>query len=52
MWELGHSFEEIDALPITDAGDIVAYWTGKARGEEKVRQTERKLGRKYSARGG
>lgn len=43
MWELGHTFEEIDNLTLEQLDDIVGYWAGKANGEEKLRRTNKKL---------
>lgn len=41
LFELGHSFEEIDAIKLKDLGDITSYWDGKAKGEEKMRRINR-----------
>ncbi len=37
LFELGHTFEEIDALNLRDMGDIASYWDGKTKGEAKMR---------------
>jgi len=47
MWEHGHSFEEIDNMSLTDVSDVVGYWSGKARGEERLRRTHQKLRKQY-----
>lgn len=38
MWEMGHSFGEIDTMGVEDVGHIIGYWTGKNRGEERLRR--------------
>jgi hypothetical protein len=45
MWEMGHSFDEIDAMSLEDISDIVGYWSGKAEGETKLRKTRKNLDR-------
>jgi len=35
MWELGHSFSEIDDMSLVDMGDIISYWSQKSRIEQK-----------------
>ena len=42
MWEAGHSLEEIDALGMEDLGQIIAYWSGKAKGDETVSSRNRR----------
>ena len=52
LFEYGHSFEYIDKMRVTDLGDIVGYWSGKSRAEEKLRkQNERKAAAKRRRRG-
>ena len=38
MFELGHSFETIDRMSMKDVGDVVGYWSGKTKGESKLRK--------------
>lgn len=33
MWEMGHSFAEIDQMNMNDIGDILAYWSEKDRAQ-------------------
>lgn len=35
LYEQGHTFEEIDNLSYADLADIVSYWSGKSKAEEK-----------------
>jgi hypothetical protein len=43
MFEMGHSKSEIDALGVEFLGELVGYWSGKSRGEAKLRRTQQKL---------
>lgn len=36
LFEVGHSMEEIDNMGLQDIGDVLGYWTGKGKGEEKL----------------
>lgn len=38
LFELGHSFEEIDAMKLRDMGDITSYWHGKGLAEKKLKK--------------
>jgi hypothetical protein len=42
MWELGHRFDEIDSLGVEEVGKIIGYWSGKSKGEAKLRQRQKK----------
>ncbi len=48
LFELGHSFNYIDEqMTLMDVGDVLGYWSGKGKAEEKLRkQAERKSRRK------
>lgn len=43
MWEMGHSFPEIDNMSLEDFGDILAYWEEKAAIEKKRAKTRENL---------
>lgn len=46
MWEMGHTFDEIDRMSIEDFGDVIGYWREKSRAEEKLnKQRQGKGGR-------
>lgn len=49
LFELGHSFDYIDdELHLGDLGDILGYWSGKAKGEEKMRKiAQRRASRRH-----
>lgn len=42
MWELGHSFEEIDNMNLYDFGLVIAYWHEKGRVEAKRNRIRRR----------
>lgn len=48
MWEMGHSFGEIDKMNLEDFGDVIGYWREKGRAEEKLAEQRKS---RSSARG-
>ena len=44
MWEKGHSFDEIDNMGVDDLGHVLAYWSGKSLGENKLARENKHLG--------
>lgn len=34
----GHSFNEIDKMGLRDIGDVMGYWAGMAKAEEKAKK--------------
>jgi hypothetical protein len=46
MWEIGHSFEEIDKLDISDMGDILSFWSETYAIEKKRASQRQNLGKK------
>lgn len=46
MWEIGHSFETIDAMDIADMGDILAFWSETGAIEKKRASQRQNLGKK------
>lgn len=43
MWEMGHSFEEINRMNLSDFGDVIGYWNEKSRGEDRLAQQRQNL---------
>jgi hypothetical protein len=43
MFEMGHSFKEIDATNLDDIGDVLGYWTEKRRGEDRLKDEQEAL---------
>lgn len=43
MWEMGHSFEEIDAMNLEDMGDVFAYWREKKMIDERMAEKRKNL---------
>lgn len=43
MWELGHSFDEIDHMALSDFGDVIGYWSEKGRAEAKIDEQRKAL---------
>lgn len=50
LFEMGHSFDEIDNLGVQDVGDIIGYWTGKAKADEKRNKGASSKGNKKGRR--
>jgi len=46
MWEMGHSFAEIDKMNLRDFGDVIGYWNEKNRGENKLAEQRKNLSRR------
>jgi hypothetical protein len=46
MWELGHSFDEIDAMNLEDMGDVFAYWREKKMVDERMAEKRKNLANK------
>lgn len=42
MLESGLPLEYIDEMGLQDQGDVMAFWSGKAKGEEKLRKLSSK----------
>jgi len=43
MFEMGHSFEEIDRMSMEDMGDAIAYWHENSRIEERRARKNKNL---------
>lgn len=43
MFELGHSFEDLDNMALNDIGDIIGYWSEKGRAEERLNRMRKNL---------
>lgn len=43
MWEMGHSFDEIDSLSISDLGDVLGYWHENAKADERLDKKRKHL---------
>lgn len=41
---MGHSFDEIDKMSLSDFGDVIGYWSEKERGDNKL--NEQRQGKK------
>lgn len=52
LFEMGHSFEYIDSLNMVDIGDIIGYWSGKSKAEEKQRKQAQAKSKKGAGRRG
>jgi hypothetical protein len=42
LFLLGHSFESIDALKLSDLADLVGYWTEDSKADEYLEQKRRR----------
>ncbi len=43
MFELGHSFDEIDRMNLEDMGDVFAYWREKKMVDERMAEKRKNL---------
>jgi hypothetical protein len=52
MWEMGHSFDEIDEMNVDDYGDVLGYWHENNMADEKAQKKQKALaGRGKKRRG-
>jgi len=52
LFELGHTFEYIDEqMGLLDVGDVLGYWSGKGKAEEKLRKKAERKSRRGGKRG-
>lgn len=45
MWELGHSFEEINKMNLYEFGLVISYWHEKGRVEAKRNRIRNRKGK-------
>jgi len=43
MWEMGHSFEEIDDMSLSDVGDVLGYWGENSRADATLNRQRKNL---------
>lgn len=43
MWEMGHTFAEIDQMNMDDVGDIIGFWSEKDRATAEQKREQESL---------
>lgn len=38
MWEMGHSFAEIDSMSLEDFGNVIGYWSESQRAKSRLQK--------------